>query len=165
MDGCDTIAPEALAQTTRKVQSFYDYWIGICGDRNMPRRSDFDPMAIPFHLPSILLVDVIGVTQDGFGIFQYRLAGDLEVEVRGFNPAGKLVQDAYVADTAQEALDVYEYVRTKKRPLLTPTSYRTRYDVRIEEFSLLVPLSNDGTDVSQILVYSDEKPSITQRSL
>ncbi len=160
MDDVHAFDRSDLERTTRRVQSFYDYWLHICGDQKIPRRSDFDPMAIPGHLPGILLVDVLGETEAGFGIFQYRLAGDLEVQARGFNPAGMLVQDAFVAKTAQDALDVYEYVRTRKCPLLTPITYTTRYDVRIEEFCLFVPLSNNGTDVSQILVFSDEKPSL-----
>ncbi|MDF1747295.1 MAG: PAS domain-containing protein [Alphaproteobacteria bacterium] len=159
MDFSQSIDQNALAKTTLRVQSFYEYWVKICGDQKIPLRDNFDPMAIPKHLPGILLVDVIGITEAGFGIFRYRLAGDLEIEARGFNPTGKLVEDAYIADTAQEALDVYEYVRTQKSPLLTPTSYRTRYNVRIEEYSLLVPLTKNGTDVSQILVYSDERLS------
>ena len=160
MDDVHAFARRDLEQTTRRVQSFYDYWLSICGDQKIPRRVDFDPMAIPAHLPGILLVDVLGVTESGFGIFKYRLAGDREIEARGFNPAGKFVQDAYVGRTAQHALEGYEFVRTKKRPFLKPISYKTRYEVRVEEFSLFVPLSNNGTDVSQILVYSDEKPSL-----
>jgi hypothetical protein len=160
MDDVHAFDRRDLEQTTRRVQSFYDYWLSICGDQKIPRRVDFDPMAIPAHLPGILLVDVLGVTESGFGIFKYRLAGDREIEARGFNPAGKFVQDAYVGRTAQHALEGYEFVRTKKRPFLKPISYKTRYEVRVEEFSLFVPLSNNGTDVSQILVYSDEKPSL-----
>lgn len=147
--------PASLDDAPKAIRQFYDYWNEIRGDRRMPRRADFDPMAVPRHLPGILLVDVEGLRADGKGRFRYRVAGDLEIAARGFNPTGMRVEDGYLAGSMEEVIAVYETVRVSCEPICLPTIYTRESGLRIHDYTFMVPLSEDGVTVSQILVYSD----------
>ena len=149
--------PACLDDVPKSIRQFYDYWNAIRGDRRMPRRADFDPMAIPRHLPSILLVDVEGLRADGKGKYRYRVAGDLEIAARGFNPTGMRVEDGFLAGSVEEVIAVYETVRLNCEPICLPTVYVRESGLRIDDFTFMVPLSEDGETVSQILVFSDDR--------
>ena len=75
------------------VRLVLDYWQEKCAGRLMPARADIDPGDLRRFLPHITLVDVV----DDPRRFVYRLVGTSEVELRGFDPTGKSVADAYFA--------------------------------------------------------------------
>lgn len=127
----------------------------------MPQRRDFDPADVPRHLPGILLIDVEGITDDGagetVGIYRYRVVGSQEVANRGHNPTGKLVFEGYFAGSLEDALRSYEIVRRSKSFLYEPMQFITDDHLTIDEYSILLPFSEDGETVSQILVYSERR--------
>lgn len=153
--------PTVLEQSSTAIRSFYHYWCDIRGDRAMPRRADFDPMDIPGHLPGILLVDVEGVNEEGIGQFRYRVAGDLEITARGFNPMGKRVEDGTFQGSKKRAISNYETVRRSAAPLYKPITYLNAHHLMIDEYVLFLPFSEDGETVSQILVFAErlERPN------
>lgn len=120
----------------------------------MPQRKDFDPTDVPRHLPGILLIDVEGTTPSGEGIFRYRVVGSEEVHNRGHDPTGKLVEDGYFGGSMDEVLSAYNYIRENRTFLYQPLDFVTSNHLRIQEESILLPFSEDGEQVSQILVYS-----------
>jgi hypothetical protein len=127
----------------------------------MPRRQDFNPAGVPRHLPGVLLIDVEGIEDDGdgdtIGIYRYRVVGSNEVSNRGHNPTGKLVSEGYFADSLEDALRSYEIVRRSKSFLYEPLQFVTEDHLTIDEYSILLPFSEDGETVTQILVYSERR--------
>ncbi len=138
-----------------RVISIYRYWDTQRADRLMPRRADIDPADMVEHLPGILLIDVEGEDENGLGIFRYRVVGTREVANRRKDPTGKIVQDGYFAESADAALRSYESVRAHRAPVFEVISFVSNDGVRIEEDSIMLPLSENGIEVSQILVYSE----------
>jgi len=138
-----------------RIVSIYAYWNERRGDRPMPRREDIDPVDLTEHLPGIILIDVEGEDARGATIFRYRVVGTREVANRHRDPTGERVEIGYFAESAEAALLSYESVRMQKAAIFEPISFVSDGGVRIEEDSILLPLSENGGDVSQILVYSE----------
>ena len=120
----------------------------------MPRRADFQPEAVPRHLSGMLLVDVEGIDDEGIGIYRYRVVGTDEVRLRGHDPTGKLVQDGFFWSSLDEALATYESIRTSRSFLYEVAEFVSPEGRWRSEYGILLPFSEDGENVSQILVYS-----------
>ncbi|WP_368413414.1 PAS domain-containing protein [Dongia sp.] len=131
------------------VRLVLDYWQEKCAGRLMPARADIDPGDLRRFLPHITLVDVV----DDPRRFVYRLVGTSEVELRGFDPTGKSVADAYFASSADAALIQYEATRVGKVPRYVAEPFQV-VDRFIGEEDLFLPLSNDGITVNMIMVFS-----------
>jgi len=92
----------------------------------------------------------------------YRLVGTGEVEVRGNDPTGKSVLEAFFAPSAEDALAYYDRVVSTRAPLLDPIPFFAPSGRHVTEETLFLPLSEDGVNVNKILVYShsrDREPS------
>ena len=137
--------------------ALYEYWLEVCGDRRMPLRSDIDPVTIPrAALPGISLVEVV---QDERR-YVYRLVGTGDVEVRGNDPTGKSVLYGFFGPSAEDALACYDRVVATRAPLLDPMPFTAPSGKFVEEETLFLPLSEDGTSVSKILVYSYSRETV-----
>lgn len=137
-----------------RIAQLFHYWDGLRGARRMPRRADFQPEAVVRHLPGILLIDVEGLDARGVGIYRYRVVGTEEVRLRGYDPTGKLVQEGFFWSSAEEALTCYETIRKSRSYLYEVAEFFTPKGRWRSEYAIIVPFSEDGRDVSQILVYS-----------
>lgn len=137
------------------IQSAFAYWDGLRGFRSMPTRAEFDPLAIHKHLPGILFIEVEGVDENGMGIYRYRVVGTNEVENRGHNPTGKLVNDGWFAESLEASLADYEWVRLNKTCFYAPIDFVTTDHLPIRELSILLPFGEEGGEVTHILVYSE----------
>jgi hypothetical protein len=150
-----------LDETSERVRQIFHYWDGLRDGRAMPTRRGFNPMDLPRHLPGLLLIDVEGVQDDGdgntVGIYRYRVVGSEEVANRGHDPTGKLVVDGYFAGSLEDALQSYEIVRRSKSFLYEPMQFVTDDHLTIDEYSILLPFSEDDETVNQILVYSERR--------
>jgi len=138
-----------IADSHADVRDLYRYWHFKRGQRLMPRRGDIDPLEIRRFLGAISIVDVVPDPRR----FVYRLVGTLDAAIRGYDPTGKSVAEAFFGGTLEETLSCYEYVvRTR-----APFCYRDPYPVadgRYEEDDLIyLPLSDDGQAVTNVLVF------------
>jgi hypothetical protein len=159
LDRVSVMTPEDLpALAGPEVRALLGYWDAGRNGRAMPRRESFDPVDVPQYLPGIILLDVEGERPDGSGIYRYRVVGTYEVNTRGHNPTGRLVEDGYFAESLQSALADYDQVRLSKRPLYAPVSFRDERGLMVREDSILLPFSEDGQSVSHIVVYSARQP-------
>ena len=123
----------------------------------MPLRQDIDPTTIPRRaLPGISIVQVV---QDERR-YVYRLVGTEDVEVRGHDPTGKSVLEGFFAPSAEDALACYDRVVASQAPLLDPTRFIAPSGKYVTEETLFLPLSEDGINVSKILVYSYSRESV-----
>ena len=130
--------------------ALYQYWLERCGERRMPLRRDIDPTEMPRGvLPGITLVEVVPDRR-----YVYRLVGTGEVEVRGNDPTGKSVWEGFFAPSAEDAIACYDRVVATRPPLLDPMLFTAPSGKYVMEETLFLPLSEDGTNVNKILVYS-----------
>jgi hypothetical protein len=115
----------------------------------MPSRRDIVPSEIKPQLPYILLVDVL----DGGRDFRYRLIGSrLQPSFR--SPAtGSLMSEmmqAFGEETTKATLGTYRYVTTSRAPMRVRGTGQL-YAQGLKYFdSVLMPLSDDGENVSMI---------------
>jgi hypothetical protein len=143
---------ESLQSYGANLQPIYAYWETKRGARPMPRRADLDPSEIPPRLlPGITLVDVVPDPRR----YVYRLVGTMEVEVRGYDPTGKSVGEAYFGENAEDATECYDRVVATRAPVLDPLPFLERRRGYSGAESLFLPLSNDGITVNMILVFFD----------
>jgi hypothetical protein len=142
-------SPGLLAACHVTLQRLYDYWDLKRGQRPMPPRSDLDPADMKALLPHLILIDVVPDERR----YVYRLVGTREVEMRGADPTGKAIRDAYYAESADETMTYLDRVVKTQKPVLyrgtyQPTSTRTQ-----EEDVLFLPLSKNGSGCDMILIY------------
>jgi hypothetical protein len=143
---------ESLKGYGASLQRIYGYWQAKRGGRPMPRRADLDPTEIPPRLlPGITLVDVVSDPRR----YVYRLVGTKEAEVRGYDPTGKSVAEAYFGENAEDATECYDRVVATGAPVLDPVPFLERRRGYRGAESLFLPLSNDGVAVNMIIVFFD----------
>lgn len=142
-------SPATLAGCHASVRALFDYWWAKRGTRQMPARGDIDPTELKALLPHLILIDVVPDARR----YVYRLVGTHEVEMRGGDPTGKTVKDAFYAESADHTISFLDHVTRTRAPALyrgtyQPTSTRTQ-----TEDTIFLPLSHDGAAVNMILVY------------
>jgi hypothetical protein len=142
--------PSFLAACDPRLAWLFRYWQARRGERIAPRRADIDPVDFPGLLPCILLVDVRREPLD----FVYRVVGTEEVRRRRRDPTGCSVGTHYYGPNREDALGCYREVCETREPLYDPRPYRTETGGYSEEETLFLPLSEDGSEVSQVLVYA-----------
>jgi len=135
------------------LRAMFDYWRSKRAGRKMPARSDLDPSEMKALLPSMILVDVL-YDVAGKADFVYRLAGTHEVDVRGENPTGKRVADAFFGPSLENVLGCYQSVVDRREPYLDDDYFLRDGDHFADEANIFLPLSSDGERVNMILVYT-----------
>jgi hypothetical protein len=143
---------DAMKGYSANLQRIFAYWLAKSGGRAMPQRSDLDPTEIPPRLlPGITLVDVVSDPRR----YVYRLVGTMEAEVRGYDPTGKSVGEAYFGENAADATECYDLVVGTRMPILDRLPFLERRRGYQGAESLFLPLSNDGQAVNMIMVFFD----------
>ena len=133
------------------TQAVYRYWQAKRGDRPMPSRADIDPAELPPKvLPGICLIEVVSDARR----YVYRLVGTLDVEVRGKDPTGESVLEAYFGPSRAEAIAHYDQVVSTRAPMLDQVPIRAPNGRFVTEEAIFLPLSGDGIHVDKILVYA-----------
>lgn len=114
---------ESLKGYGANLQRIHAYWLAKRGGRPMPRRANLDPTEIPPRLlPGIMLVDVVPDHRR----YVYRLVGTMETEVRGYDPPGKSVGEAYFGENAEDATACYDRVVETRAPVFDPLPFLER---------------------------------------
>ena len=142
-----------LAGAPPDLLEMYAYWQHKRGPRPMPTRADIEPAEIKRLLPGMLLVDA-RPSPDGPHDFVYRLVGTREVEMRGHDPTGKPVAQAYYGKSAELVTACYRRVAETGQPFLDEDCFHLPGQEWSPSASIYLPLSNDGTKVNMVLVYS-----------
>jgi hypothetical protein len=131
----------------------FDYWRAKAGARTMPARTDIEPSEIKRFLPSMILVDV-RYDSAGRPDFVYRLVGTREVEVRGEDPTGRHVAEAFHGPSVENVLGCYMRVVESGKPFLDDEYFLRDGDNFADEANIFLPLSSDGQRINMILVYT-----------
>lgn len=139
--------PDFLAACHDRIKIIYRYWDGKRAGRPMPRRGDLDPLEIPRLLPDIGLVDVVPDERR----YVYRLIGTNEALMRGRDPTGQAVRDAYFGTSVQSVYLNYDAVVRTCAPVIDRDPSRTSDDRFISHETIFLPLSDDGQHVNMVL--------------
>ena len=141
MEISDTIHHEKLSE-------LYAYWKKIQGSRDIPARSDFDPLDIPHLLENIILLDV---ERDPLR-FRVRVHGTALVKLRGRDLTGHYLDEPDISEGADvSALANIKVVETKQ-PHYTAAPFPPASGGPTHFYRLELPLSTNGTDVDKIIV-------------
>lgn len=114
----------------------------------MPSRSDLEPTELRKVLPFLILIDVVSDARR----YVYRLVGTHEVELRGRDPTGKSVAEAYYGEDPGETMRYLDRVVATRAPVLYRGTYRPNEDASVTEDVIFLPLSADDESVNMILI-------------
>lgn len=131
------------------IRLVVDYWRTKCAGRLMPSRADIDPVEFSRYLPYITLVDVVADERR----FVYRLVGTMEVALRGRDPTGESITDAYFGRSVGSVLLKYDTVCRTRAPYYEIDDFQV-VDRYVNEENLFLPFSDDGETVNKIMVFS-----------
>lgn len=140
---------DVLTWCSPKTVNLYRYWDSRRGLQPMPRRADIDPVDMRAWLPRITLIEVA----NGGEHMRYRVVGTEVVGLRGFDPTGWSVEAAFPREDANRVLSAYRDVISQKKPVFCHPAERTHQHRDPVVGVMLLPLSNDGETVDQILGY------------
>jgi hypothetical protein len=141
-------SPEQIAGCHPSLQRLYEYWESKRLGRVMPTRGDIDPIDLKGLLPLLILIDVVPDPRR----YVYRLVGTHEVEMRGGDPTGKSVVEAYYGESADDTMVYLDRVVHTRQPVLYRGIYHPWNTRTQREDVLFLPLSRDGETVTMILV-------------
>ena len=112
----------------------------------MPSRRDIDPVEVPTLLPNLQLIEI-----HAGGRFRYRLIGTAMVEAFGRDYTGRYWDEMFDGPRATAIAQVYDAVRTTRRPVFLRSVYNTTKSVDLIANRIYLPLSEDDRDVNMIL--------------
>lgn len=141
-------SPGSLADCHSSLRNLFDYWDARRGARLMPARSDLDPVDLKPVLPMLILIDVVPDARR----YAYRLVGTREVEMRGNDPTGKAIKDAYYGESPEETASYLDRVVRTRQPVLYRGTYQPLSTRTQREDVLFLPLSKDGENVDMIML-------------
>jgi hypothetical protein len=149
--------PEWLASASERIRVMYAYWRAKCRGNSPPRRADIDPTELPPNfLPHITIVEAVPDERR----YVYRLVGTLEVEIRGKDPTGKSVVEAFFGPSLDDALRCYDTVVSTRQPFYDHEPFSFAEGRFSDDEDLFLPLSEDGQTVSRILVFGTVSPKL-----
>ena len=131
-----------------RLRDGYAYWCQKAAGGKLPRRRDIDPADIAHLLPHVRLVDVIAP-----GRFRYRLVGSEAREHHLTNPTGRYVDEMLSPPAGPRVVALYDECVRDRRPIYVEHEFVMPSGLRRLSKVLYTPLSEDGTAVSQVLVF------------
>ncbi len=150
--------PDWISSCSPDIKAVYSYWKSKADGRRMPARADIDPLDLVPYLPSIMLVHVgprtPGTTTSPGRDYTYRLVGTREVAVRGSDPTGQSVATHAFGHDPGLALKNYDAVVQSAEPLLDRSEEVSADGWMRDLDAIFLPLSDDGSSVNMVLVYT-----------
>ena len=143
-------SPDLLADCHASLRQLYAYWDTRRGTRLMPGRSDLDPVDLKQLLPMLILIDVVPDARR----YTYRLVGTHEVEMRGRDPTGKSILEAYYGESAEDTTCYLDRVVETREPVLYRGTYQPLRTRTQRDDVLFLPLSKDGETVNMVMLLS-----------
>lgn len=137
--------PKPLAQ-------MYRYWLGKCGTRAMPARTDINPVEMRDFLHHTMLVDVL--PQPGQPPrFRIRLAGTHVVGAYGAEITNNYNDEIDLGNQSDMVINACLKTVEEKKPAYIKGAFQRKNEEKYVNFERLgVPLSTDGNTVDMILI-------------
>lgn len=143
-----------LTRCSSATRDFFAYWDGKRGSRQMPARSDLDPIEMKPWLPGLILVDVGETARH----LTYRLVGSNMRILHRRDVTGLSVEDGYFGDSLAAVLENYRLAVEEKVPVFDWSATPSAFGVMRRAETLLLPLSCDGARVNKVIVYLEIAP-------
>src|SRR5262249_9214284 len=102
----------ALLKLDTAFVDLHDYWVGKCGARTMPSRSDIDPAELKSHLGSLLILDVVEPLENS----RYRLVGTQIVQIAGRDATNRPIGELYSEPLLGWLLTLYRAIISTQVP-------------------------------------------------
>ena len=139
-----------LPLASNESRRLFEAWSKSRKNGAIPVLADWDDGLVADLAPSILVADVLTDQHD----YRYRRVGAREIEVRGYDPTGKTIRECYGDEVLAFALENYDLAVAHPNGIIDFSIEVVRDHRFIELETLLLPMSDDGTTVSHVLVYS-----------
>lgn len=129
-------------------RALFDWWLSARGAREMPSRSDFDPLDHPRLLPRLFIVDVNPVPPH----FRYRLCGTEIDDQQGYVMTGRSFEDLFQGELYRFTQERFADVAFHRRISYHTTHFSNDNSAKRSRFTrLLLPLSDDGPRIDTVL--------------
>ena len=112
------------------------YWTELCGNRQMPSRTELKPRAIRSFLPYVSIVDLDSQT----GNYTVALQATHSREVFG-NLKGRKFAELFPPDVAQRWRDCFDLVCDRPQPVRLSSQVGTQNKLWLQCEALIAPLS------------------------
>jgi len=151
------VVENADSLSSERLQRLYRHWAKLKADRFAPARGDLNPSEMKDQLGWIWLMDVV----DGGEDFRFRMGGDRVVQFFGRRLSGETLKNVVPAAPAffGRFLDLVTMATQKRAPVAggpAQTAYQPRAYLEVE--ALLLPLSDDGANVTGIMGAIEVRP-------
>lgn len=153
---------------------FFRYWDSkrqVIGGtpRLMPARRDIEPLEMKRWLPFLQLLDVSPDTN--LPIAQrltYRLVGESEIKVRGYNPTGRTVADCAIGKDSSDPFGNYRLVVEGRTPVYdwSKIPHPQGFDAGgslVSQECILLPLSDDDVVVDRVITFGKVLSSLVTK--
>lgn len=132
------------------------YWRSLSRGTELPRREQFDPLAIPELLPWVNLVDVIW--QDDSRRYRHRLIGTKLVGCFRLDSTGKWFDEVYTPAHLTRQLPAYERAVIDAAPnidLISIVASGDESDDDLAYWRMILPMTMGGERVDLLAVFFD----------
>ncbi len=129
------------------LRDLHAYWDRKRTGRDMPSRSDIDPLDIPRILPNLILFDI----EPGSRRLKVRLVGTAIVELYGADYTGRYLDEIDFGDRREQILQDYAVALEQRCPSVSNHLFWNLRGTHIGVERLILPLSDDQKDVNMLL--------------
>lgn len=128
------------------------HWRALAGSRELPQVCDLDPVAIPWALGRLTLIDVVG--EGPQARFRYALCGDRHVAHFGNDMTGAWLEDNPNPDIRARAAAAYAEALRRRAPVLSRRDLAKGPRV-LRYQALILPLGEAGGRIERLIVVID----------
>ena len=137
------------------LQTVYQTWLTLAGDRPAPKRTDLTPQHFRKHLANVFIIDVL----DGGMDFHFRLGGENIVRFMGRRYAGSRLSQLRGAPFFEAMHRIFAHCTVARAPVAAGPARPTREGREQMEMEVVVlPLSDDGRNITALFGAFDLKP-------
>jgi hypothetical protein len=141
--------------TSCRLSALHGYWQAKRGRRDLPLRSDIDPVDIPELLPTLILLDVLSEAGQTAPRFRFRLVGTRMVEMFGRDPTGQILEGADAKLEPETLFEPLARVAGSGVPVLSSGVIAWANGAHATMEWLFLPLATAGNRVTMILAGAD----------
>ena len=130
-----------------KLAALRDYWLSRRNGRRLPGRRDIDPVDLPRHLSTLVLIDGFGAGDCG----RFRLVGTMLCRLMGREPTSLTLEQVLDGPELEAFEDLIGHLAFHRRPLSVRGDlvWGSGWSLPVEW--LLLPLAADGSSVDMVM--------------
>lgn len=137
-----------FAELSEALQSAFQYWDNLRGDRFAPSWNEFELLSLPHQLlPTVLVADCLA----GGAEFKFRYYGSGFTKIHGVDLTGQSPLAVPLKNFGEFINDEFLKVFSQKKPNFVVFGYTNVKGFHALQRSVRLPLSDDGLSVSQIV--------------